>query len=86
MTIASKFLVSIIVLLASMASASAFAQDFSHSTPGISGYDPVAYFTDGKPIRGSGFHVTVVDGVTYAFTTAEHQKMFEANPQKYLPT
>lgn len=85
MTIASKFLVSIIVLLASMASASAFAQDFSHSTPGISGYDPVAYFTNGKPIRGSGFHVTVLDGVTYAFATAEHQKMFEANPQKYLP-
>jgi YHS domain-containing protein len=85
MTIATKFLVSIIVLVASMASASAFAQDFSHSTPGISGYDPVAYFTDGKPIRGSGFHVTVVDGVTYAFTNAEHQKMFEANPQKYLP-
>jgi YHS domain-containing protein len=85
MTIASKFLVSIMVLVASVASASAFAQDFSHSTPGISGYDPVAYFTDGKPIRGSGFHVTVVDGVTYAFTNDEHQKMFEANPQKYLP-
>jgi YHS domain-containing protein len=85
MTIASKFFIPIIVLVASMASASAFAQDYSHSTPGVSGYDPVAYFTDGKPVRGSGRHVTVVDDVTYAFASAEHQKMFEANPQKYLP-
>jgi YHS domain-containing protein len=85
MTIANKFLGAIMMLVASVASASAFAEDYSHSTPGISGYDPVAYFTDGKPVRGSGFHVTVVDGVTYAFTTAEHRKLFEANPQKYLP-
>ena len=85
MTIASKFLVATMVLVASMASASAFAEDNSHSTPGVSGYDPVAYFTDSKAMRGSGFHVTVVDGVTYAFASAEHQKMFEANPRKYLP-
>ena len=85
MTIVSKFFMASMVLVASAVSASAFAEDYSHSTPGISGYDPVAYFTDGKPVRGSGFHVTVVDGVTYAFATAEHQKMFEANPQKYLP-
>lgn len=85
MIIASKFFIAIIVLVGSMASASAFAQDYSHSTPGMSGYDPVAYFTDGKPVRGSGRHVTVDDDVTYAFASAEHQKMFEANPQKYLP-
>jgi YHS domain-containing protein len=85
MTIANKFLVAIMVFVASVASASAFAEDYSHSTLGISGYDPVAYFTDGEPVRGSGHHVAVADGVTYAFATAEHQKMFEANPQKYLP-
>ena len=85
MIIASKFFIAIIVLVGSMASASAFAQDYSHSTPGMSVYDPVAYFTEGKPVRGSGRHVTVVDDVTYAFASAEHQKMFEANPQKYLP-
>src|SRR5215467_15583515 len=65
--------------------ASAFAQDYTRNTPGLAGYDPVAYFTDGKPMRGSGNHVTLQDGVTYAFTTEEHKKMFEANPQKYLP-
>lgn len=85
MTIITRFLVATMILVASMGSMSTFAEDYSHSTPGIGGYDPVAYFTDGKAVRGSGFHVTVVDGVTYAFATAEHRKMFEANPQKYLP-
>jgi YHS domain-containing protein len=77
------FLLSVILLLA--VPASAFAQDYTRNTPGLAGYDPVAYFTDGKPLRGSGNHVTIQDGVTYAFTTEEHKKMFEANPQKYLP-
>ena len=60
-------------------------ENHSHSTPGIGGYDPVAYFTDGKAVRGNGFHVSVLDGVTYAFASAEHKKLFDADPQKYLP-
>ena len=68
MRFANKFFIAIMVFVASVASASVFAGEYSHSTPGISGY-----------------HVTVHDGVTYAFTTEEHKKMFEANPQKYLP-
>lgn len=65
--------------------AAAFANDAAVSTPGLSGYDPVAYFTDGKAMRGSGFHVTVHDGVTYAFASDEHKSMFGKNPEKYLP-
>lgn len=83
MRIARTLFVATILLIAS--TASAFAEDYSHSRPGISGYDPVAYFTDSKAVRGSGYHVAVLDGVTYAFASAEHQKMFEADPQKYLP-
>ena len=63
----------------------ALAMDYTHSTPGISGYDPVAYFTDGKPMRGSGYQVSVFEGVTYAFASEEHKEMFEANPEKYVP-
>jgi len=64
----------------------AFAKDFSHSTPGLSGYDPVAYFAEGKPMRGSGYHVTVFKEVTYAFATKGHKMTFEANPEKFVPT
>ncbi len=61
------------------------AENHSHSTPGIGGYDPVAYFTEGKAVRGTGFHVSVVDGVTYVFASPEHKKLFDADSQKYLP-
>ena len=74
-----------VALLAAIAPISASAQDFTTSTPGVSGYDPVAYFTEGKPMRGSGYHVTTHAGVTYAFTSKKHLKMFKANPQKYVP-
>ncbi|MCA9421273.1 MAG: YHS domain protein [Nitrospira sp.] len=63
----------------------AFAGDVTHSTPGLSGYDPVAYFTEGKPMKGSGYHVAEHLGVTYAFATKEHKRLFEENPEKYVP-
>jgi len=78
-------LLGVLALLVTAVSVPAFAQDYTHSTPGVSGYDVVAYFTDGKPMRGSGYHVAEHDGVTYAFTSEEHQKLFVANPTKYLP-
>jgi YHS domain-containing protein len=52
---------------------------------GIQGYDPVAFFTDGKPVLGNEqFHSTYHD-VTYRFVSAEHQAMFENDPAKYEP-
>jgi YHS domain-containing protein len=80
--IRSSFL-SVMVMLAVVLATLAFALDH-YNTPGLVGYAPVAYFTDGKAMRGSGYHVAVHDGVTYAFTSEEHMKMFEANPRKYL--
>lgn len=76
---------SIFAVLLTVAAAPAWAVDVTHSTPGISGYDPVAYFTEGKPVKGSGYHVAEYRGVTYAFASKEHKNMFEANPEKYLP-
>ncbi len=72
-------------LFVALAATPVLAQDYTHSTPGISGYDPVAYFTDGKPVKGSGYHVAEYQGVTYAFASEEHQEMFEAKPGKYVP-
>src|SRR5262245_27046538 len=78
------FFLNLMVLLAVAVAIPSFAHDH-YDIPGLVGYDPVAYFTDGKPMRGSGYHVSVYDGVTYGFTSNEHKKMFEANPQKYVP-
>jgi len=52
---------------------------------GIQGYDPVAFFTDGKPVLGKEeFHASYHD-VTYRFASAEHQAMFEKDSAKYEP-
>jgi YHS domain-containing protein len=57
----------------------------THSTPGLSGYDPVAYHTEGMPVKGSGYHVAEHEGVTYLFANKKNRKKFEADPRKYLP-
>ena len=76
---------SIFAVLLTVVAAPAWAVDVTYSTPGISGYDPVAYFTDGKPMKGSGYHVAEYQGVTYVFASKEHKNMFEAHPEKYVP-
>ena len=72
-------------LLVALITTPVFGMDYTHSTPGLSGYDPVAYFTDGKPVRGNGYHVAEYKGVTYAFANKENRKAFEANPDRYAP-
>ena len=51
----------------------------------LRGYDPVAYFTDGKPMEGMFDITAVYNGATYRFTSEEHKAMFEAAPEKYAP-
>lgn len=55
--------------------------------PGIAvhGYDPVAYFTEQRPVQGSAEHQLVHENATYRFSSAENKKAFEANPGKYVP-
>ncbi len=52
---------------------------------GIKGYDPVAYFTDNKAVKGDPKFQSSANGVIYYFATAEHKAAFDANPAKYEP-
>ena len=52
---------------------------------GLKGYDPVAYFTDGQPTKGSSQYSLQWKGVTYRFASAENLQSFKASPEKYLP-
>ena len=49
------------------------------------GHDVVSYFTDGHHQMGSPAHKTVHKGVTFRFASAEHKKLFDAEPGKYIP-
>jgi YHS domain-containing protein len=51
----------------------------------IQGYDPVAYFTDGKPVRGTADFEYQWDEHTYRFTSAQHRELFKADPVHYAP-
>ena len=51
----------------------------------IQGYDPVAYFTDNKAVKGSTQYSSEYDGAKYFFANEEHKGLFDANPDKYAP-
>lgn len=52
---------------------------------GIQGYDPVAYFSQGKAVKGSKEHALYHQGVTYHFATAADKELFKKDPSKYEP-
>jgi hypothetical protein len=51
----------------------------------IKGYDPVAYFTLGKPTLGRQDIWYEWDERRYQFSSAEHRDLFRANPVRYAP-
>lgn len=51
----------------------------------IKGHDPVAYFTEGKPVKGSAEHAHEHDGHTFWFTSEANRQTFAADPEKYAP-
>lgn len=57
----------------------------THSLVGLQGYDPVAYFTQGKAVRGHGNIVARFHGVKYIFSSRAHKKLFAKEPSQYLP-
>lgn len=48
-------------------------------------YDPVAYFTLGRPEKGEEAFSFAFDDAVYRFSTAEHRAMFVADPERYAP-
>ena len=51
----------------------------------LKGYDPVAYFTVGKPVPGNPAIKADHQGVTYRFASEDNRRMFVANPAKFAP-
>ncbi len=51
----------------------------------IDGTDPVAYFTEGRPVEGSSEFKHDWNGATWRSSSAENRDLFAANPEKYAP-
>ena|SRR5215831_733354 len=51
----------------------------------IGGYDPVAYFTDSKPVMGSSEYTYQWHGAVWHFASAQHHDAFAKSPESYAP-
>jgi hypothetical protein len=51
----------------------------------LKGYDPVAYFTEGKPVKGDPRFSHDWDEGRYLFASASHRDMFAADPDRFAP-
>lgn len=51
----------------------------------ILGHDTVAYFTDGKPIKGNEEFTVDWMGAKWQFASKEHLDLFKAEPDRYAP-
>jgi len=73
-----------LVLFTSMAHADK-PKVFSTGDGAIRGYDPVAYFTESKPVKGKAELTAEWMGATWRFASAKNRDMFKADPAKYAP-
>lgn len=55
------------------------------SSLAVDGHDPVAYFTDGRPVEGSPKFESRYNGATWRFASAANKAAFDADPAKYAP-
>ncbi len=51
----------------------------------IEGYDPVAYFKAGKPVKGAAMFTAVHQGATWRFANAANRDAFASKPSTYTP-
>jgi YHS domain-containing protein len=73
------------VLFGVISGASVLARASDEPRVAIQGYDPVAYFTESRPVRGSAAIYEDFDGRRYLFASQRHRTMFVGDPDRYIP-
>ena len=74
-----------VVVFGSLALVSAQKVNTSFMGLAIDGYDPVAYFTDSRPVKGTSRFTFEFEGATYRFASAANRDLFAKDPGKYIP-
>lgn len=79
--------VALAIALAWLPGTASFAQSDSSKPLRVvlKGHDPVAYFTEGRPVKGSAEIKYDWDGERYLFANAGNRDKFAANPERYAP-
>ncbi len=68
-----------------LAPAPALARTFAERGLALRGTDVVAYFTEGRVVRGRAEHAAEWDGVRWLFASAAHRARFLADPAAHAP-
>ncbi|MFM8914099.1 MAG: YHS domain-containing (seleno)protein [Flammeovirgaceae bacterium] len=58
---------------------------FNTKEGAIRGYDPVAFFTEGREVMGKKEFVFEYAGAKWHFASEVHLNLFKENPEKYTP-
>jgi len=85
LTRTGAFLGIMTILVLAAAPAAAGSSVFTSWGKAIRGYDPVAYFTEGKPVEGKSEFTHKWMGATWRFASAANRDKFAAMPDKYAP-
>lgn len=72
-------------LLAGVPAQAAESPIYTTGHGAIRGYDPVAYFTVGQPMKGTPHITHEWRGATWHFTSVENRDRFAADPERYAP-
>ncbi len=81
-------LVIVLLTLSAAVGRAAFAAEIVNATAAgiaVDGFDTVAYFELGHPVKGRADHSVVYKGVRWLFATPEHRNAFAADPERYAP-
>ncbi len=78
-------LVAVVVILPVIAGQAPEALYSGGQKVAIRGYDPVAYFTESRPITGSSEFEVSWNDVRWRFASAAHRDLFVSDPERYSP-
>lgn len=51
----------------------------------VSGYDPVAYFAEGRPVEGQSALEYEWNGASWRFSSTQNRAAFKSDPEAYAP-
>ncbi len=83
MTLRWTTLAGLLLLLSGCASSG--VSTFVNDDGAIRGYDPVAYHTESKPVKGSREFAFSYEGATWYFASEHNRDLFESDPERYAP-
>ncbi len=81
-------LVIVLLTVSAAVGRAASAAEIVNATPAgiaVDGFDTVAYFELGHPVKGRADHSVVYKGVRWLFASPEHRDAFAADPERYAP-